>query len=119
MKARTILIIHTTIFLCFAFAAISSPYFALHYPEYFSALNLIVFGVIAVAVVGTWPLFGGCPFTIWENTAWKRENPSRAYRGACIDHYIERWFGIRLPDHLSTIALIVLFLIPIVSGLVW
>lgn len=114
-----VLAFHTLLFLSFAAAMLYSPFFAMNHPEAFSLRNLGLFFIIAVGTVGSWPLFGGCPFTIWENRAWHKENRNRLYKGACIDHYVKRWLGVNLPDGLSTKMLFGLFLIPFVSAVIW
>ena len=89
-----------------------------HYSDIFTGKAVVMgFAALALLVVGSWPLYGGeCPFTVWEHRARKREG-KKSYRGACINHYAKKWFGLRLHKHASTVLLIALFLLPVLFGL--
>lgn len=116
--SRLVLAFHTLLFLSFAAVAIASPIVGYLHPEIFSNPRILIGTIIVmIIVVGSWPLAGGCPFTIWENKLRKKEG-ELAYEGGCIDHYVKVWFGISLPEKLSTRVLVVLLALPVITSLV-
>jgi hypothetical protein len=118
MKARAILTIHTILFLLFVAVSIGSPFIVVWYPDIFVGKYIVVTaGVLMLLVIGSWPLCGGCPFTVWENR-FKKKAGHAPYIGPCIDHYAARWFGLRFPGNASTLLLVGLLLLPIVVGIV-
>ena len=119
MRSKIILVVHTVFFLSFATASLASPFLMAYYPRLFTGKGVIVgFSAFALLAAGSWPLYGGeCPFTVWEHTFLKREG-KRAYKGACINHYADKWFGMRLHRHAGTVILVVLFLVPMVVGFI-
>jgi len=117
MTSRGVLIVHTCAFTLFVLASLSSPFLVLWYPELFSGTTLFIIGAFALLMVGSWPVLGGCPFTIWENNLRERKKSGSAYTDACIDHYVLHWFGIKLPNKFSDVLLYALLALPIASGL--
>jgi|SRR3989344_8596643 len=116
LKARFILAIHTMIFISLVCGSFALPFLIYQYPDIFVGKYVVItMGVLALLVVSSWPLYGGCPFTIWENT-FKKEAGQPSYSGPCIDHYAALWFGIHLPPRVSTGMLIVLLALPIIAG---
>lgn len=117
MKSKHVLIFHTSLFILFALASLSSPILAIYYPSFFSSIFFLL-GIVLfmIAVIASWPLFGGCPFTVWENRLRKNEL-RETYLGACIDHYTEKWLGLKLPHKFFTGMLVVLLLVPIFVSL--
>ncbi len=117
MKARTILFIHTVLFTLFCASSVTISFLLLAHPGFIGG-KIVVFSysILAVLVVGSWPIFGGCPFTAWENDFRKREGKS-PYTGPCIDHYANEWFHISLPAKLSTYLLVLILVLPIVLGI--
>jgi hypothetical protein len=116
MVSRGILFIHLLIFLMFVGLSLASPFFvwllpwALVWPW---LLGTIAFGVV---VVGSWRVWGECPFTLWEN-AWRKREGRRTYRGACTEHY-GPMLGIRLPRGASTPLLECIACIPVIVAVV-
>lgn len=119
MTSKGVLAIHTTVFALFVIAALSSPLLAIYHPALFSPQNLFALGILALLVIGSWPLFGGCPFTVWEKNLREREAQGSAYTKPCMDYYAYVWFGLHLPPHLNDVILIALLLLPVASGLLF
>lgn len=118
MSARVVLAIHASVFFSFAAASLASPLLIYSYPDVFAGRYVVAgAGILMLLVIGSWPLFGGCPFTMWENKL-RMEESGTPYSGPCIDHYAIRWFSIRLPAQLSTAGLIVLLALPMIAGVV-
>ncbi len=112
MLSRAILFVHVIIFCSFVGLSLASPLFVWLLPWQSAwpwLLGTIVFGV---AVVGSWRVWGECPFTIWEN-AWRKREGRPAYRGACTEHY-GPLFGIRLRPGQSTTLLELVATVPVV-----
>ncbi len=124
MKARTILLIHTIFFFSFTTLSLASPFLMAYHPDVFSGkVFVFAFGLLALLTIGSWPLYrgdfpGACPFTVWENNARKREG-KKPYRGACIDRYARKWFGIHLPKHFTTWFPVGVLILPIVLGIAY
>lgn len=119
MKAKHVLAIHTAVLASFVVASLSSPYIATHYLGFFSAPVLVALAILAVAVMASWNISGGCPFTVWENRLRASEDPSAVYSDGCINHYVHTWSGLRLPNGFSTGILVILLALPVVSGIAW
>lgn len=117
MKSKAMLAFHTLMFSAFSAGALSSPFIAFSYPTipgwYFLSATVVLF----VFVVGSWTVFGGCPFTVWENNFREQERRGSAYEGPCIDHYAYEWFGLQVQGQRSTIVLVALLLLPGAVGL--
>lgn len=117
MTSKNILFIHTAIFTLFVLASLGSPIIATRYPEFFSPKNTLILAILAVLILTTWSIFGGCPFTVWENRFREKESAGSAYKDPCLKHYAKKWFDITLHGRLSDSIIIFLLLLPILSGL--
>lgn len=116
MRSRIILFIHILIFLSYVGLSLASPLFVWLLPWDIGwrwLLGIIVFGLV---VIGSWCMWGECPFTIWENRWRKREGRS-TYRVACSEYYA-RTLGLNFPHGLTTKLLEVLPFIPIGVALI-
>lgn len=116
MVSRGILFVHILIFLSFVGLSLASPLFVWLLPWDEGSkwlLGTIVFGLV---VIGSWRLWGECPFTIWENT-WRRHEGRRTYRVACSEYYA-RELGLNLPHGMTTRMLEVLPFIPIATAVI-
>ncbi|MBI5470681.1 DUF2784 family protein [Candidatus Kaiserbacteria bacterium] len=118
MNSKQMLVLHVVIFATFVAVSFELSYYVLQHPESISitylGLGTLIFAII---VVGSWPLFGGCLFTTWENKRRSREGRA-TYTEPCIDHYVYRWIGFRFPGKSSTYMLIVLLVLPLATR-VW
>jgi hypothetical protein len=65
-----------------------------------------------IAVLVSWKVFGGCPFTVWENRIRELERSGSAYLGSCLTHYSTKWFGLNI-----TGILVSLLILPIIVGI--
>lgn len=119
MTSKTVLIIHTIVFAGFLVFSLSSPFIALRYAAFFSGyffpFALVVMPIILIA----WRMFGGCPFTVWENRLREQEHAGSAYKDSCIQYYGFRWFGVRTPLWVIQPVLVGLLSLPIAVGLLW
>lgn len=50
---------------------------------------------------------GNCPLTMLENFFRKKADPSTAYSGSCIQHYLRKW-GVNTPRGFTTACLILI-----------
>lgn len=114
MTSRTILGLHVVIVLLIFGCGLGSPLVALAYPDFFKG---IYFPIVEVGMLGTvfsWPFFHGmCFMTLWENNLRRREG-RRTYRGGCMDHYLNAWFGVTPPKGVVTALLLFCAALPIV-----
>jgi hypothetical protein len=118
MKSKTILTIHTLLFFSFVAVSLSLSMILFWYPGAVPGKIVVIgYSILAILVIGSWPTFGGCPFTVWENNFRKREG-RKVYSGACINHYAKEWFGIILPSKFGTYLLIALLVLPIIFGFI-
>ena len=118
MKSKYILILHTTLFTTFVIGSIMASIAMVFFPEFLSGRYLFYFlMVLAVLIIGSWPLFGGCLFTKWENHYRELESLGLTYRGSCVIRYAKKWFNINLPGRLDVYILIILFILPAVTAL--
>jgi hypothetical protein len=69
-------------------------------------------------VMLSWKIYGGCPFTVWENRYREIEEKGSAYLGSCLPHYAMRWFGWKIPGKYFTLVLVTLLILPIVVGII-
>jgi hypothetical protein len=121
MKSKHILILHTILFTTFVIGSILSSIVVIFFPELLSGRHLFYFLIVlAVLIIGSWPLFGGCPFTKWENYHRERENPGSAYSGSCIVRYLKKWFNVNFPEKFHVLIPITFLILPaVVSVLYW
>jgi hypothetical protein len=118
MRAKHILILHTTLLAIFIIGSTALSLFVMFYSEVMSGKYLFfTFLALLVFIVGSWPLFGGCPFTIWENHYRELENPGSGYRGSCMIKYMKEWFGFRLPGRFDIYIPVAFVVLPIIVGL--
>ncbi len=117
MKARHVLIIHTSIFILFVLGSLSSPILAAYFPNFFSSIfYLISIVLLMVGVILSWKKFGGCPFTVWENRLRIKES-AETYLGSCLPYYTQKWFGLKVPNRVFTGILVALLILPILVGI--
>ncbi|HEY4487193.1 MAG TPA: DUF2784 family protein [Candidatus Paceibacterota bacterium] len=118
MRSLITLAVHTILFFSFAIGSIVCSFILVEYPGVLAGKTVVIgFIVIALFVLGSWPIYGGaCPFTVWENNFRKRER-KKPYKEACINHYAQKWFSIRLPKNAHTWLPIALLILPIVIGI--
>jgi hypothetical protein len=121
MISKRILIFHTILFTTFVIGSILSSIVVVFFPELLSGRHLFYFLIVlAVLIVGSWPLFGGCPFTKWENYHREREKPGSRYHGECIVMYAEKWFGVSLPQKFGVYISVFFLILPtVVSIFYW
>ena len=116
MTSKAIRNFHATVLSLFVIISLASPFLSAWYPGLFSIEYVIGAGAIMFLTLVSWQVFGGCPFTVWENRLREREKRGSSYRGPCIDHYARAWFDITLPRKLSMVVLVLLFVLLIASG---
>ena len=110
---------HTTTFAVFAAASLSSPFLARKYDNFFSSpLYLISVAIVFVMTMVSWKVFGGCPFTVWENRLHEKKQTGNSYVGSCLPYYVERWFGLKISNKVFTGLLVALLILPIIAGII-
>lgn len=113
MKSWQILAIHSSLYVVLAVFSFGSSAYIFAHPSAFSPKTVTLATIaLAVCAVGTWPLFGGCPFTVWENRARTREG-LQPYTSSCFNNYASKWFRYALPTHISGYVLTALVLLPL------
>jgi hypothetical protein len=115
MLSRSILFVHLLIFLSYVGLSLASPLFVWLLPWEMGwrwLAGTIIFGLV---VVGSWRVWGECPFTIWENT-WRKREGRRVYRVACSEYYA-RQLGLNVRPGVTTKILEALPFIPIAVAL--
>lgn len=117
MTPKKVLIVHTVVFGLFFIFSLSSPFVATYYSAFFSGYIFPGAIVFMPVVLIAWRFFGGCPFTVWENSLQKRINPALTYEDSCIQHYGFVWFGLKIPLSIIQPFLIALLSLPILVGL--
>ncbi|MBX4186702.1 MAG: DUF2784 domain-containing protein [Candidatus Doudnabacteria bacterium] len=117
MNSKRVLTIHTMIFAMFAIGSLSSPFLSRRFHGFFSSpYYLVGAGIIMVATLASWKLFGGCPFTVWENRLREKEGLPK-YTGSCLPQYTSKWFGLNVPNKYFNSVIIILLIIPILAGI--
>lgn len=117
MSSRFYLILHTLLIVLFDVGSVGTAYILIQYPEVVSGKMVVMaFVTIGILFIGSWPLFGGCPFTVWENGARKREG-KKPYSDACMMRYARRWFGWKMTRNEDTWIPVGFLLLPIIAGL--
>lgn len=117
-RSQKVRIFHTGVLTLFIITSLSSPFVALKYSRVFSWYFFAGALILMVSVILSWEVYGGCPFTVWENDLKEREQPGSSYAGSCIKHYLLEWFGINIPHNLVTTILVLLFVLPLVVTLI-
>lgn len=116
MFSRATLLVHLGIFFSFVGLSLASPLFVWLLPWELGwrwLAGTIVFGLV---VVGSWRVWGECPFTLLENRFRKLEGRP-VYRVACSEHYA-RALGLNPRPGLTTRLLEILPFIPIGVALI-
>ncbi len=117
MRSRVILAAHTAMFATLVVASPSTSLAVIYYPNLLSGFYLVCLCATGIAISSyLWHKFGGCPCTLKEKEALMREG-KEVFEGACLTHYIHKWFGIRLPEWSSTALPIGLMAVPLIVGL--
>ncbi|MBX4205081.1 MAG: DUF2784 domain-containing protein [Candidatus Doudnabacteria bacterium] len=117
MTSRQVLALHTTLFIVFMITMGSTPFLAMIYPQFFSSAFFLPTVVLGMALtLASWKLYGGCPFTVWENQARTKEG-KEIYLGSCLPHYARLWFGLEIPTAIFNAILVAFLLLPIGVGI--
>lgn len=87
--AHTIALLHIPVIV----AALAGTVFVSFYPAY-AGYQM----ALATAIVAVWSLYGGCPFTNWENQLRAKYDPAGVYSGPCIAHYAHKHLGIKISE---------------------
>jgi hypothetical protein len=118
MNSKQILVLHTAIFVAFILGSLSSPLWAAYYPNFFESIFYLPSVVLLMMLtMASWRIFGGCPFTIWENNQRVKEG-KLAYVGSCLPRYAQDWFGLSVSSKFATYFLVLCLLVPIGVGVV-
>lgn len=118
MKSKHILIFHTILFFSFVIGSTTSSVIMILYPALLPGRYVFATLVIlAVLIVGSWSLFGGCPLTVWENNGYEREKPGSSYRGSCFVRYAKKWLNINFPEKFNGYVPIAFLVLPAIISL--
>ncbi len=117
MNFRIILAIHSVLFASLILGSLAVSVLQLVKPEMVPP-GLVFVGavIIAALVAGSFLLYRGCVFTIWENQFREREGKPQ-YSESCVRHYAYMWFGLNLPKRGSALVQAFLLLLPLVIAL--
>ncbi len=117
MNSKQVLALHAALFATLLLGSLALSYHIYTYPDTIP-LAYLVMGtiVLGVPVAGSFVVYGGCVFTIWENQLRGREGRPK-YPDSCVRHYAREWFGITLPKRGSALVLLLFLLLPMLTML--
>ena len=115
MLSRLYLFLHTVFLFGLIGLCLLSPLIKAAYPAEFRQYFLWIIVGMGLLLKIAWEVFGGCPLTVWENNARRREG-RRTYKESCTNHYTEKWFGWRPPEWFSSALPFTALAIPLITG---
>ncbi len=115
MNSRSVLMLHTIMFLSFVIGSLSSIFLSFYFKEFFtSRFYLLCVVIIPIITIYSWKRMNGCPLTVWENSLRAKEKIG-IYNEGCLSHYSRKWFGINLSGNIFEKIIMVIFTFPILA----
>ncbi|MFA5990874.1 MAG: DUF2784 family protein [Candidatus Doudnabacteria bacterium] len=112
MLSRLIFAIHCGCLLSLVASSLASVLIKKTNPTFFNDVFFPGFVMVSILTLVSWPLFGGCPLTKWENRFRKAENKA-PYEGSCMVHTLSQLTGRRPNKTLIHVILIGIMAVPV------
>ena len=71
---------------------------------FFHKYKLLTVGFV-IATVISWVVFRGCILRDWENKLRKKHSSDGGYESTFMGYYLDKFFGVKIPDVLLSIML--------------
>lgn len=113
MKSKLFFVIHCACLSIFVASSFASIVIKKADPWFFTDAFFPAFMLISAFTLISWPLFGGCPLTKWENH-YRRLEGKETYEGSCMVYCLFRLTG-RWPNKMAIhVVLVGIMAIPVV-----
>ncbi|MBI1974653.1 MAG: DUF2784 family protein [Candidatus Zambryskibacteria bacterium] len=118
MSSRFYFRLHLTSFVILMLFSLTSPLLAVKYVNFFSSdLYLFITAGLVGCIVLSWRIFPGCPLTVWEKSALKKEGKKVYAEQSFLGYFSRSVFKLEIKDYLINIILFILYIIPILAGI--
>lgn len=115
MNSRSVLALHTIIFILFVIGSISSLFLSFYFRDFFtSKFYLFIVVITPIILRYTWEKMNGCPFTVWENDL-RHSEQLETYQESCLKHYSNKWLKVSIKNKTFDFILNLLLIFPILA----